>query len=133
MHRLDIVDILLHAVAGVPHIADHKEDGKWKRYYGLKAFSPVAKGFDYSHYDDFGSSRSYGYSRLSQQLDPVYMNLLFAGSHIQIIGSRQRLTGGVKFHPLDIVVQADITCGVFSYTYSKRHNKFLFPALAEAI
>ncbi len=37
--------------------------GKWKRYYGLKAFSPIAKGFDYSHYDDFGSSRSYGYSR----------------------------------------------------------------------
>ena len=40
-----------------------KEDGEWKRYYGLKAFSPIAKGFDYSHYDDFGSSRSYGYSR----------------------------------------------------------------------
>lgn len=34
-----------------------------KRYYGLKAFSPIAKGFDYSHYDDFGTSRSYGYSR----------------------------------------------------------------------
>lgn len=34
-----------------------------KHYYGLKAFSPIAKGFDYSHYDDFGSSRSYGYSR----------------------------------------------------------------------
>ena len=40
-----------------------KEDEKWNKYYGLKAFSPIAKGFDYSHYDDFGSSRSYGYSR----------------------------------------------------------------------
>ena len=40
-----------------------KEDGEWNRYYGLKAFSPIAKGFDYSHYDDFGTSRSYGYSR----------------------------------------------------------------------
>lgn len=40
-----------------------KEDEQWNRYYGLKAFSPIAKGFDYSHYDDFGSSRSYGYSR----------------------------------------------------------------------
>ncbi len=40
-----------------------KEDGQWKKYYGLKAFSPIAKGFDYSHYDDFGASRSYGYSR----------------------------------------------------------------------
>ncbi|MCM1049006.1 MAG: peptidoglycan DD-metalloendopeptidase family protein [Clostridiales bacterium] len=36
---------------------------EWKEYYGLKAFSPIAKGFDYSHYDDFGSSRSYGYAR----------------------------------------------------------------------
>lgn len=35
----------------------------WHRYYGLKAFSPIAAGFDYSHYDDFGSSRSYGYRR----------------------------------------------------------------------
>lgn len=40
-----------------------KEEGQWKKYYGLKAFSPIAKGFDYSHYDDFGSARSYGYSR----------------------------------------------------------------------
>lgn len=35
----------------------------WKKVYGLKAFSPIAKGFDYSDYDDFGSSRSYGYKR----------------------------------------------------------------------
>ena len=40
-----------------------KEGEQWQSYYGLKAFSPIAKGFDYSHYDDFGSSRSYGYSR----------------------------------------------------------------------
>ena len=42
------------------------DDGEkeWKDYYGLKAFSPIAKGFEYSHYDDFGSSRSYGYKRL---------------------------------------------------------------------
>lgn len=31
--------------------------------YGLKAFSPVAGGFAYSDYDDFGASRSYGYNR----------------------------------------------------------------------
>ncbi len=31
--------------------------------YGVKAFSPIAKGFAYSDYDDFGASRSYGYSR----------------------------------------------------------------------
>lgn len=31
--------------------------------YGLVAYSPVAEGFSYSHYDDFGNSRSYGYKR----------------------------------------------------------------------
>ncbi|MBC8570473.1 M23 family metallopeptidase [Oscillospiraceae bacterium NSJ-54] len=31
--------------------------------YGLKVFSPIASGYSYSHYDDFGTSRSYGYSR----------------------------------------------------------------------
>lgn len=45
-----------------PEAAGEGEKG-WKQYYGLKAFSPIARGFDYSHYDDFGSSRSYGYAR----------------------------------------------------------------------
>lgn len=36
---------------------------EWKHMYGLKAFSPVAKGYEYSDYDDFGTSRTYGYSR----------------------------------------------------------------------
>lgn len=35
----------------------------WVTRYGLKAFSPVAKGFPYSDYDDFGVSRSYGFQR----------------------------------------------------------------------
>lgn len=40
-----------------------KEGGPYVKKYGLKAFSPVAKGFEYSDYDDFGVSRSYGYRR----------------------------------------------------------------------
>lgn len=40
-----------------------QEDGSWKTCYGLKAFSPIAKGFEYSDYDDFGVSRDYGYKR----------------------------------------------------------------------
>lgn len=36
---------------------------KWKKYYGLKAFSPIAKTFPYTDYDDFGVSRTYGYKR----------------------------------------------------------------------
>ena len=35
----------------------------WVSKYGLKAFSPIASGFPYSEYDDFGVSRSYGYQR----------------------------------------------------------------------
>jgi hypothetical protein len=36
---------------------------KWVKKYGLKTFSPIAYGFPYSDYDDFGVSRSYGYRR----------------------------------------------------------------------
>lgn len=31
--------------------------------YGLKGYFPLARGFDYTHYDDFGVGRSYGYKR----------------------------------------------------------------------
>jgi len=40
------------------------ESGKWKKVYGLKAYHPIAKDFPYSDYDDFGSSRSYGFKRV---------------------------------------------------------------------
>lgn len=39
------------------------KDGKWTARYGLKAFSPIAEGFSYSHCDDFGTSRSFGFQR----------------------------------------------------------------------
>ena len=38
-------------------------DGEWKPTYGLKAFSPIAAGYGYSHCDDFGNSRSFGFRR----------------------------------------------------------------------
>lgn len=31
--------------------------------YGVKVFSPIAGGYGYSHYDDFGAGRSYGFAR----------------------------------------------------------------------
>lgn len=39
------------------------EAGEWESKYGLKAYNPIAKGFEYSDYDDFGASRDYGYKR----------------------------------------------------------------------
>ncbi len=35
----------------------------WEQRYGIKVFSPIAKNFPYSHSDDFGNRRSYGFSR----------------------------------------------------------------------
>jgi murein DD-endopeptidase MepM/ murein hydrolase activator NlpD len=35
----------------------------WSAAYGLKAFSPIAAGYWYNHYDDFGNARSYGFAR----------------------------------------------------------------------
>ena len=38
-------------------------NGEWKPAYGLKAFSPIAAGYGYSHCSDFGVSRSFGFQR----------------------------------------------------------------------
>ncbi len=38
-------------------------NGQWKGDYGLKAFSPVAAGYGYTHCDDFGVGRSFGFAR----------------------------------------------------------------------
>lgn len=42
-------------------VGEFELDGEMQ--YGLKAYLPIAKGFAYSGYDDFGTSRSYGYKR----------------------------------------------------------------------
>lgn len=46
-------------------IETENEDGtkSFKSRYGLKAFLPIAKNYSFSHYDDFGNSRSYGFKR----------------------------------------------------------------------
>lgn len=35
----------------------------FEQKYGIKAFLPIAKNYSFSHYDDFGNSRSYGFKR----------------------------------------------------------------------
>ena len=59
-----------HAVLGgflgkyrVQSDPENDEENNWTEKYGLKVFSPIAKTFPFCHYDDFGASRSYGYSR----------------------------------------------------------------------
>ena len=38
-------------------------NGDWVSRYGLKAFSPIAAGYGYSHCSDFGVGRSFGFAR----------------------------------------------------------------------
>lgn len=38
-------------------------DKVWVKKYGLKGFSPIAKGYPYNDFDDFGVARSYGFKR----------------------------------------------------------------------
>lgn len=40
-----------------------EKDGQLVPAYGLKGFSPIAAGYGYSHCDDFGVSRSFGFQR----------------------------------------------------------------------
>ena len=40
-----------------------EKDGRQVPTYGLKAFSPIAAGYGYSHSDDFGNKRSFGFAR----------------------------------------------------------------------
>ena len=42
-------------------LGTYLQDGEEK--YGLTAFFPIAKGFPYSGFDDFGAKRTYGYTR----------------------------------------------------------------------
>jgi len=56
---------VLGGMVGPYRVGVKSEDGgvAWEEKYGLKAFSPLAGGFSYTDYDDFGAARSYGYSR----------------------------------------------------------------------
>ncbi|MCD8039501.1 MAG: M23 family metallopeptidase [Lachnospiraceae bacterium] len=49
-------------------------NGEMEKKYGLKAFSPIAKGFAYQDYDDFGVERTFGYKR--QHLGHDMMGLI---------------------------------------------------------
>ena len=40
-----------------------QKDGQWVSQYGLKAFSPIAAGYGYTHSDDFGVGRNFGFKR----------------------------------------------------------------------
>lgn len=45
------------------HQIQTEVNGPFVSKYGLKAFCPIAKNYGFSHYKDFGNSRSYGFAR----------------------------------------------------------------------
>jgi len=57
---------ILEQFIGEYQIETLNEDGTkiYNQKYGIKAFLPIAKNYGFSHYDDFGNSRSYGYKRV---------------------------------------------------------------------
>lgn len=65
LYYKEAYEAVLGGLVGEYSIQKKQEDGsiKWEKCYGLRAFSPIAKGFYYEDYDDFGTARSYGYSR----------------------------------------------------------------------
>ena len=56
---------ILEEFIGPYEIQVEKPNGEiaFEKRYGIKAFMPIAKGYSFGHYRDFGVSRSYGYRR----------------------------------------------------------------------
>lgn len=56
---------VLSSFIGNFSIETEQEDGTttFVQKYGVKAFLPIAKNYGFSHYDDFGNARSYGFKR----------------------------------------------------------------------
>lgn len=57
------LDAYTAALGGLVGSFAIEKNGKTETQYGLKAFSPVAAGYGYTHCPDFGASRSFGFHR----------------------------------------------------------------------
>ncbi len=61
-------DAVLHEFIGEYEVEQAKntelDDKTFTTKYGIKAFLPIAKNYNFSHYDDFGNARSYGFKRV---------------------------------------------------------------------
>ena len=70
-YYFEAYDAVLHefigeyeVTAGGDDSSNDSNDISTTTKYGIKVFSPIAKNYSFSHYDDFGNSRSYGYKRV---------------------------------------------------------------------
>ncbi len=69
------------------------EQKVWVHQYGLKGFSPIAKFYGYSDFDDFGSSRSYGFKRIHLGHDMMGQTgtpiIAIESGYVEILGWNQ--------------------------------------------
>ena len=65
-YYIEAYSAILSQFIGKYQIQTKNENGEieYIEKYGIKAFLPIAKNYGFSHYDDFGNSRSYGYKRV---------------------------------------------------------------------
>ena len=59
----EVYNAVLGGMIGEYEVENDDGSKTWTKKYGLKAYSPIAMGFPYQDYDDFGASRSFGYKR----------------------------------------------------------------------
>jgi len=64
-HYVECYTAILGGFLGDFAVQEPNESGvvRWTQNYGLRVFSPIADGYWFSHFDDFGNGRSYGYKR----------------------------------------------------------------------
>lgn len=64
-YYLQAYDAILGGMLGSYRKQIKKADGtvEIQTGYGIMVYSPLAQGYDYNHYNDFGSARNYGYKR----------------------------------------------------------------------
>lgn len=90
-------------------------------HYGLKVFSPIAKGFAYSDYDDFGTSRDYGYSRPHLGHD---MMGLIGTPIIAVEGGTVEALGWNQYGGWRIGIRSDDTKRYYYYAHLRQDRPY---------
>ena len=101
----------------------NKETGlkEWKPTYGLKAFSPIAAGYYYSHCSDFGVGRSYGFAR--KHLGNDLMGSL--GTPIVAVESGTiEAMGWNQYGGWRIGIRSDDTLRYYYYAHLRKDNPY---------
>lgn len=102
---------------------------EWVASYGLKAFSPIAAGYSYTHYPDFGSSRSYGFAR--RHLGNDLLGTL--GTPIVAVESgRIEALGWNQYGGWRVGIRSDDNLRYYYYAHLRKDNPYA-PGLTEGM